>query len=164
MGITVTDIIPEGIGKAFEGLMGGINKLITNKEEKGQLLIKAAEVRKDVAMLQMKLEQENDALRRDVIVAEAGSESLITRSWRPLVMLTFVSIFPATYLTLMFGGDPTMIGTALAAIPDKVWLLLSVGIGGYIPFRSFDKAVKNGNGNGLVGAVKDVVMGKKGRK
>lgn len=160
----LTDIIPAGVAEAFKGIMGPISDMITNKEEKAAMLIKAAEVRQKVSMLVVEKEQENDALRRDVIVAEAKSESWITRTWRPITMMTFVSIFPATYLTLMFGGDPTMIGTSLSAIPDKVWLLLTVGLGGYIPLRSLDKAIKNGNGDGLVSAVKDVVTGKKGRK
>ena len=160
----VGDIISPAVAEAFQGIMKPISDMITNKEEKAAMLIKAAEVRKDVNMMMMQVEQENDALRRDIIVAEAKSESWLTRTWRPIAMITFISIFPATYATLMFGGDPTLIGKALATIPDKVWVLITVGIGGYIPMRSFEKAAKNGNGNGLVGAVKDVVMGKKARK
>ncbi len=154
MSFKLGEFLASGAANAISGLVSAVGKEFTNKEEKAEALIKAQQVEKELLLGIAEAQLSQDALNRDIIVAEAGSDSWLTRMWRPIAMLTFLSIFPATYMTLMFGGDPTLIGTSLSSIPDKVWLLLTVGIGGYLPLRTIDKAIKNGNGGGLVSTVK----------
>lgn len=70
-----------------------------------------------------------------VITAEASSESWITRSWRPITMLTFVGLIAAHWLGF----------TAENLSPDEVLSLLDlvkIGLGGYMVSRGSEKAIK----------------------
>ncbi len=78
---------------------------------------------------------------RDVIVAEAQGGSWIQRSWRPITMLTFVFIIANNYIIVpyvqAFGASVPSLD-----IPNGMWALLNVGIGGYIAGRSGEKMVQ----------------------
>lgn len=71
----------------------------------------------------------------DVIQAEARSESWITRSWRPLTMLTFVGLIVAYYL----GLTPDTIGERQA---ENLLDLVKIGLGGYVVSRGAEKVTK----------------------
>ena len=80
-----------------------------------------------------------------VVVAEAQSEHPITSQWRPITMLTFVTIIAnnyllAPYLQAMFGWSVTL------DMPEQMWDLLTVGLGGYVVGRSAEKFAKNWKG------------------
>lgn len=68
---------------------------------------------------------------RDVIVAEAQSDSFLARNWRPAVMLMFA----------VMVGKEAFLGD-LANIPERMWSLLQLGIGGYVVGRSAEKIAK----------------------
>jgi len=73
--------------------------------------------------------------QRDVIVAEAKSESWLARSWRPITMLTFVTLVVAKWLGF----------TAPGITPEQELALLDiikVGLGGYVIGRSGEKIMK----------------------
>ncbi len=67
-----------------------------------------------------------------VIVAEAQGNWL-SKSWRPLTMLSFVGILIYTF----FIGP--MMNWKIVPIPPDLWVLLKLGIGGYIGGRSVEK-------------------------
>ena len=77
--------------------------------------------------------------KSNVIVAEAQSESWITRTWRPIVMLDFTLLINLVF----FGVIGDEIIQRLKNIPPDLWRLLTIGIGGYITFRTAEKVVKN---------------------
>ena len=69
----------------------------------------------------------------DVIIAEAQSESWLTRTWRPLTMLWMMGL-----LTMwMFGYTPANVE---AYIPE-FFALLKLGIGGYVVTRGGQKMI-----------------------
>lgn len=77
-----------------------------------------------------------------VVVAEASSEHALTSQWRPITMLTFTAIIAnnyllAPYLEALFGWSVTL------EMPDQMWNLLTVGLGGYVAGRSAEKFAKN---------------------
>jgi len=81
---------------------------------------------------------------REVIVAEARSESWLTRSWRPLVAVSFalVVLFYALILPVAvgwFGLPPVRVGDALLG-----WVMQAVmlALGGYIGGRSAEKIAR----------------------
>ena len=83
-----------------------------------------------------------------IIEAEAKSDSWITSSWRPLMMIVFVAIIAIHLLIVPYILSPIlwMIGypvPELMAIPDQIWTLLTIGIGGYVGGRSIEKAATN---------------------
>ena len=76
-----------------------------------------------------------------IIVAEAQGGSFIQRSWRPITMLMFVAIIANNYIlvpyAVAFGAEVPMLD-----IPPGMWSLLTVGIGGYIGGRTYEKVTK----------------------
>lgn len=64
-----------------------------------------------------------------VITAEANSQSWITRSWRPILMLTFGALIVARWLGWTTPG-------LTEAEYLKLWDIVQIGIGGYTIGRS----------------------------
>jgi hypothetical protein len=70
-----------------------------------------------------------------VISAEASAGSWLTQSWRPIVMLCFAGILVYSFF---FGP---MFGLKTVPLPPELWILLQVGIGGYVGGRTVEKLV-----------------------
>ena len=79
--------------------------------------------------------------KASIIVADAQGGSWIQRSWRPVTMLMFVAIIANNYIivpyAVAFGASVPMLDS-----PPGMWSLLTVGIGGYIGGRSYEKVQK----------------------
>jgi len=91
--------------------------------------------------IKVKLIEQESALiaaARDVLVAEAKGESWMQRNWRPVTMLTFTAIIANNYLIApyvqAFGGVAVVL-----EIPDGMWNLLTMGLGGYVIGRTLEK-------------------------
>lgn len=85
-----------------------------------------------VSQLQVDIFKTEIQAQRDVIIAEASSESWITKNWRPLTMLTFVGLLVAKWL----GFTATGIGEAeQLALMD----IIKYGLSGYVVGRSAEK-------------------------
>lgn len=81
------------------------------------------------------------AEQASIIRAEAGSESWLTRSWRPITMLAFVGLLFLRW----FGFTPDNLSEAEVM---SVFDIVKIGIGGYVVSRGVEKSVstwKNGN-------------------
>jgi hypothetical protein len=72
--------------------------------------------------------------QRDIIVSEAKSDSWLTKSWRPFIMVCFGLIICYSYI----AGTA---GLPAAEIAPEMWTLLQLGVGGYIGARSAEKIV-----------------------
>lgn len=122
--------------KAFaEGIAGKVTDLagefITDKDKLNEFKARLTEVVLQSATELFKAQ-------RDVIVAEAQGDSWLQRNWRPLTMLNFTIIMfnnfiIAPYLQAWFGWSVVL------TIPEQMWGLLTVGIGGYIASRTIEK-------------------------
>jgi hypothetical protein len=82
------------------------------------------------------------ALEQSIILAEIGSDSWLTKTWRPLLMLSllgflgFVGVLP---LADLLAGRTLPFNPRWNALPPEFWNFLSVGIGGYVGGRSLEK-------------------------
>jgi|TARA_R110000751_G_scaffold212354_1_gene315814 hypothetical protein len=124
-----------GWGDAVKGVTDLVGQFVEDKD-------KANELETAIKNKLIGLEQEVVRAQRDTIVAEANSQSFIARNWRPIMMLTFVFIIANNYILFpyvqLFGG------TALELeIPDAMWGLLKIGVGGYVMGRSGEKMVES---------------------
>ena len=124
-----------GWGDAVKGVTDLVGQFVEDKD-------KANELETAIKSKLIGLEQEVVRAQRDTIVAEANSQSFIARNWRPIMMLTFVFIIANNYILFpyvqLFGG------TALELeIPDAMWGLLKIGVGGYVMGRSGEKMVES---------------------
>ena len=126
------------IGSIFGPAAEMIDAVHTSDEER--LALKAQNLQTYAQALEMALSYENEQLqaRARIVEAEAKSEHWITSSWRPITMLTFVALVVA---------DQT--GLLAFRLADEAWLLLQIGLGGYVVGRSAEKV-----GPGIIRALK----------
>jgi len=115
-----------------------IDKIIPDPEAKAEATRKLLEVQQAGELAEVEAAM-------NVVVAEAKSEHALTSQWRPITMLVFTAIVAnnyiiAPYLAAIFGWSVTL------EMPDQLWNLLSIGIGGYVVGRSSEKAIKNWKG------------------
>ena len=78
-----------------------------------------------------------------IILAEAQSGSWLTNSWRPALMWICIIVIFNNFIVMPFAN--AIFGTSLILeIPDPMWNLLTIGIGGYIAGRSGEKIAQIG--------------------
>jgi len=130
----IQQLLGAGLGKAVDNVLG---RFFEDKD-------KAAEAAQELRMAMLEHEQTAQQVARDVVVAEAKSEHWITSAWRPITMLVFVTIIAnnfiiAPYVDMFFDAGLRL------DLPEQMWGLLSVGLGGYVGGRSAEKVMKEYN-------------------
>ena len=70
------------------------------------------------------------------VIAEAQGESWLQRNWRPLLMLLFGAIIANNHLF------QPLLGTPPTPLPEPMWELLKIGVGGYVVGRSVEKGIR----------------------
>ena len=127
------------IGAMVDPIFKGIDSISTSEEEKGAIRIELMKLENVVTAKMLDLEESRMELegklvqaQSAVIIAEAQSQSWIARNWRPMVMLTFCA-----EIVLISTG--WMDVESLVAVPEELWGLLTLGIGGYMTLRSVEK-------------------------
>jgi hypothetical protein len=108
-----------------------IDEVHTSDEERANLRNKLFSMQ---SALQIKvLEYEKNLLTKqsEIISAEALGNGLLQRNWRPITMLTF--------LILVVLDSFGWLANPLA---PEAWVLLQIGLGGYVVGRSAEKLAK----------------------
>jgi hypothetical protein len=106
-----------------------IDEVHTSDEEREGLRLEFYKLQFGIFEKTMEYEQQLLKAKSDIIVAEAQGNWL-TSSWRPITMLTF--------LLLVVLDSFGLLASPLA---DEAWLLLQIGLGGYVTGRSMEKLV-----------------------
>ena len=116
------------ISKILEPVTGLVDKLHTSDDER--LEAKAVLLQLQTSLMSQTLDYEKQiaASQRDIIVAETQANSWLTRSWRPITMLTLVAIVVISQFTAM-------------EVPPDLWFVIKLGLGGYVGGRSVEKSV-----------------------
>lgn len=126
---------------AFPAILGAVlpvvGKVIDNLFPDPQA---AAEAKQKMTQTLLENQQELAQAQATVLKAEAESKWALTSTWRPITMLTFTAIVAnnyiiAPYINLFFGVD------VMLEIPEPMWSLLQIGIGGYIGGRTVEKVI-----------------------
>lgn len=83
-----------------------------------------------------------EKIRGEIILAEAKSTGWLTSSWRPLLMMVVIAIIAVNYLIfpLVAIWYPQIMANLLA-LPEQLWNLLTLGVGGYVVGRSGEKMI-----------------------
>lgn len=126
-----------------------VDNLHTSEEEKAKVKNQLAQIQSELTEKVMKHEEEQIKAQKEIIVAEIKN-GWLSRSWRPILMLTIVAIVANNYLIYpylsMFTDNVTVL-----ELPGKLWNLMQIGVGGYIAGRSGEKiadTIKKGKSNG----------------
>ncbi len=115
-------------------IMSIVDKLIPDQEAKAKAQLELLSLAQSGQLKELEAAM-------STITAEAKSEHWIVAAWRPITMLTFVAIIANNYLlypylTLFWSDAP------LLELPESLWELLKIGIGGYVVGRSSEKIIK----------------------
>lgn len=74
----------------------------------------------------------------EIVKAEINGESWMQRNWRPVLMFVFMAILANNFIlvpyAVAFGLEVPVL-----EFPQAFWGLLTVGVGGYIGGRSYEK-------------------------
>jgi hypothetical protein len=124
----------DGLLKTVRGL---VDDVTTTSEEKLQKMMELEKVGNEFKTQVLAAEANWVESQKEVIVAEMKSESWLARNWRPILMLVFTYIVLNNYVLTAYFGLPSVV------IPDHMWELLKLGVGGYIVGRSAEKVIPN---------------------
>ena len=121
-----------------------IDEVHTSDEERAVRRAEAARLQNEALALALELERERLAAQAGLVAAEAGGASWLQRNWRPITMLSFLGLVVADAFGLL-----------ALRLADQAWLLLQIGLGGYVVGRSVEKISpqiatgygQNGNGH-----------------
>tara|TARA_R110000822_G_scaffold20022_1_gene64699 strand:- start:70 stop:477 length:408 start_codon:yes stop_codon:yes gene_type:complete len=131
----VNPLITQLITGIFKPAAELVDSLHTSEEER--LDAKSRLLSVQAAVMDSALDYESKALeaKAQIVNSEANSEHWVTATWRPIVMLVFTGLVVARFLGFQAEG---MSQTEY----DQLWMLIQIGIGGYIGTRSIEKIVK----------------------
>lgn len=104
---------------------------------------KRTEVEREIKLGLLEHTDSIEKIRGEIVLAEAKSQHWLTAVWRPLLMLVAITIIAMNYLFFPIIGIfyPEVLDNTLV-LPDQLWNLLTLGVGGYIVGRSGEKMVK----------------------
>ena len=115
------------IAKLIEPVTSLVSEFVEDKDKANEISFRLATLASEQAT--------------SIVKAEAQSEHWIVASWRPILMLVITSIVAVHYLVFpliqSLGGPSYMI-----ELPQELWTLLQIGVGGYVVGRSGEKMVK----------------------
>ena len=108
-----------------------IDEIHTSEEERLQRKAQLLDVQALVISNVIKAESEALQAKASIVRAEAQSDHWLAANWRPIVMLLFAGLAVLD----AFGALPN-------PLAEDMWLLLQIGIGGYVVGRSGEKIAK----------------------
>lgn len=142
----ITSLFSGGVSELLKGagsLAKDIRTAITGEvsippELKTQIDSKLIELEGKLSEADTKLAE----YQSNIIVAEAQSQSWLARNWRPILMLTIVAIVANNYIIYPYLSMFTSKAVILS-LPDHLYSLMKIGVGGYIVGRSAEQIAKN---------------------
>jgi hypothetical protein len=127
----------EVISEAITPIANLIDKMNTSGDERGQLRLKFAEMQGKLVGTVLDYEKSFLNAQQSIITAEIAGKSWLQRNWRPGLMTLFGVIVGWNFLIVPVIG--AFIELNPAVLPDHLWQLLKIGVGGYIVGRSGEK-------------------------
>jgi hypothetical protein len=118
----------EVLGSLFKPLAELIEHVVPSGEARVKLKQVVLEAQIQAAERLMDYEKQLLDSQTQLIKAEALGSSWLQRTWRPITMLTFLVLTVAD----AFGWLPFRLA-------EQAWLLLQIGLGGYVAGRSLEK-------------------------
>ncbi len=120
------------IASLFSLIGGGISGFFNFKGQQAEVINKAM----DVVTSVNQSDDSRDRAVADIISAEANSESWLTRTWRPLVVMMFVGLL----FSFFFGYSPPNV---TAHMIDRVFDLVEFSVLGYMGSRGLEKCISS---------------------
>lgn len=126
------------LGKIVDKALGVVDELVEDKDLANR--IKAA-VQQQISAQDHQELIETIQAQASIIKAEAQGESWLQRNWRPLLMLVVVVIVANNYVFYPYFSLFTD-KVQILDLPDGLWNLMQIGVGGYVVGRSAEKGIQ----------------------
>lgn len=107
-----------------------VDDLVTSKEEKLQLKKEIMKIENELTKKIVEYESQLLESQSSILKAESTGHSWLQRNWRPITMLTFLVL-------VVFDS----FGVLKNPLAKEAWLLLQIGLGGYVVGRSAEKII-----------------------
>jgi hypothetical protein len=128
----IMDVISSITG-LFKPVAELVDDITTSDEERLKLGNELAKIQNNIQTKVLELESQLISAQTSVLTTEANAESWLQRNWRPIAMISFLVI-------VIF--DSFGIITIEKERAESLYLLLQIGLGGYIVGRSGEKISK----------------------
>lgn len=115
-----------------------IERIFPDKEKQDQAKLEMQRILNDAAAKQAESEARIIEASTSVIKAETESDSWMAKNWRPFLMFVIMSLIVYNWMLapiLQSIGLKIMI----TPVPQDMWTLLTVGLGGYVFGKSGEK-------------------------
>jgi hypothetical protein len=129
--------IKDVIGDVIKPVTDLVDNLHTSEEEKMMVKERIDKIKNELTFRLIDTYNKEIEAKKDIIVAEAKG-SWLQSNWRPVLMLTIVAIVANNYIVYPYLSMFTDKAIVLE-LPDKLWNLMLVGVGGYIAGRTGEK-------------------------
>jgi len=128
--VSISSSIIDTVAGILKPISETIEHLTVSGDQKAAL--QAAVIQGNINAAQAVVAYEGKLLdaQGSIILAEAKSDSWLARNWRPITMLTFLVLVVCD----SFGWLPFRLAS-------EAWVLLQLGLGGYVVGRSVEKTV-----------------------
>ena len=123
------------VEKIFKPAAELIDNLHTSDEEKLIQKTRLVEIQAAAVDSAIQYNQSIFEGQAKIVNSEASSDSWLAANWRPITMLTFVTLVVAKFL----GFESENMSPEDY---DHLWTLIEIGLGGYVVGRSVEKTVK----------------------
>ena len=126
-------IVNKVIGGLADPIFGVIDEFVEDKDQRNKL--------KNALQTRM-IESKDKRFSAAASIVEAEIKSgPWSRRWRPLLMYTFIALIinnfiVAPFLNALFGAGIQL------EVPDQMWTILMIGLGGYVNAEAGVKAIK----------------------
>jgi hypothetical protein len=126
------------VGKVLGGVLDLVDEAVEDKDEKNRIKAELTKVFERSDLTRFSVLVENQA---KVVLGEIQGGSWLQRNWRPILMLVIVAIVANNYIVYPYLSLFTERAVVLE-LPDKLYNLMTVGVGGYIVGRSAEKGLE----------------------
>lgn len=126
------------VGKLLGGVIDLVDDAVEDKDEANRIKANLSEVfeKADLSKFTALVQGQTQ-----ILLGEIQGQSWMQRNWRPVLMLTIVAIVANNYIIYPYLSLFTDKAVVLD-LPDKLYNLMSIGVGGYIVGRSAEKGLE----------------------
>jgi hypothetical protein len=132
------------IGKLLSGVLDLVSEGIEDKDKAALIRAELAKVFESADLARFTALVDAQA---KLILGEIQGGSWLQRNWRPILMIVIVAIVANNYLLFPYLSLFTD-KVVVLDLPEKLYNLMTIGVGGYIVGRSAEKGLKIWKNNG----------------
>jgi hypothetical protein len=129
----ITSLLSGSLDGLLKGVADVVDRFVTTDEEKTKAKLALLDLQRQAQKDLLEADAEFAKAQASVVVAEAQSESWLTRSWRPIVMLSFTTCVLYNLFVAPLFALPVV------PLPTEMWDSIRYGLTGYIAGRSLEK-------------------------